>query len=316
MPPQESTVSQLPGILSGVGGIVGGIANIGSTLLANRANRKLAEYSFEQQRKMIQEQNEYNSPKSQMARYEEAGLNPHMLYGAGQNAAGNQSSIAKYEAPTMQAPDVNMGINEALNLALNYRMSTKELELRDAQIATQRAMASNYEEDALGKRINNALSTVINGFGVNLSPEARQGIEASRAIGKYDLGLQSERLNQGLTRARTEYQNLNNYERRFFNNYLLPLSLELKKLEIEGYGYENAKRKIDSELWRDLRYVEMQSNPFKVASHLGLLFGRSPVGYAWRDSINEILKDPIGWKNNPIKRTFDYAKDWWKNRKK
>lgn len=315
MPPQETSIG-LAGAISGIGGLVGGIANIGSTLLANRANRKLAEYSFEQQRKMIQEQNEYNSPKSQMARYEEAGLNPHMLYGAGQNAAGNQSSIAKYEAPTMQAPDVNMGINEALNMALNYRMSTKELELRDAQIATQRAMASNYEEDALGKRINNALSTVINGFGANLSPEARKGIESSRAIGKYDLGMQSERLNQGLTRARTEYQNLNNYERRFFNNYLLPLSLELKKLEIEGYGYENAKRKIDSELWRDLRFVEMQSNPFKVASHLGLLFGRSPVGDAWRDSINEILTDPIGWKNNPIKRTFDYAKDWWKNRKK
>lgn len=316
MPPVQETSTGIAGALSGIGGIVGGIANIGSTLLANRANRKLAEYSFEQQRKMIQEQNEYNSPKSQMARYEEAGLNPHMLYGAGQNAAGNQSSIAKYEAPTMQAPDVNMGINEALNMALNYRMSTKELELRDAQIATQRAMASNYEEDALGKRINNALSTVINGFGANLSPEARQGIEASRAIGKYDLGLQSERLNQSLTRVRTEYQNLNNYERRFFNNYLLPLSLELKKLEIEGYGYENAKRKIDSELWRDLRFVEMQSNPFKVASHLGLLFGRSPVGAAWRDSMNEILTDPIGWKNNPIKRSLDYVKDWWKNRKK
>lgn len=315
MPPQEISTG-LAGAISGIGGLVGGIANIGSTLLANRANRKLAEYSFEQQRNMIQEQNEYNSPKSQMARYEEAGLNPHMLYGAGQNAAGNQSSIAKYEAPTMQAPDVNMGINEALNMALNYRMSTKELELRDAQIATQKAMASNYQEDALGKRINNALSTVINGFGVNLSPEARKGIESSRAIGKYDLGMQSERLTQGLTRARTEYQNLNNYERRFFNNYLLPLSLELKKLEIEGYGYENAKRKIDSELWRDLRFVEMQSNPFKVASHLGLLFGRSPVGAAWRDSMNEILTDPIGWKNNPIKRTFDYAKDWWKNRKK
>lgn len=36
-------------------------------------------------------QNEYNSPQSQMARYKEAGLNPHLIYGQGNN--GNASPI-------------------------------------------------------------------------------------------------------------------------------------------------------------------------------------------------------------------------------
>jgi len=42
--------------------------------------------------------NEYNSPKNQMARFEEAGLNPHLMYGQG--SSGQQNQAPKPERPT------------------------------------------------------------------------------------------------------------------------------------------------------------------------------------------------------------------------
>lgn len=54
-------------------------------------------------KKRTEEMNRYNSPESQMKRYQQAGLNPHLIYGQG--TAGNQSSpapVASY-APSVEA---------------------------------------------------------------------------------------------------------------------------------------------------------------------------------------------------------------------
>jgi len=48
-------------------------------------------------------QNAYNTPQQQMARLQAAGLNPHLIYGAGSAGAGNAGSIAPAEVPTQQA---------------------------------------------------------------------------------------------------------------------------------------------------------------------------------------------------------------------
>jgi hypothetical protein len=71
-------------------------ATIGSTLLANRSNKKLAQYSFNKNLEMWKLQNEYNSPKQQMARYNEAGLNPNLMYDKG--TSGNSQTMPQYQA--------------------------------------------------------------------------------------------------------------------------------------------------------------------------------------------------------------------------
>lgn len=68
---------------------------------ANLHSQELAKYGYEQEKQMIREQNEYNTPKNQMLRYQEAGLNPHLIYGQG--TPGNQTAIAKYNAPDVKA---------------------------------------------------------------------------------------------------------------------------------------------------------------------------------------------------------------------
>lgn len=112
------------GLIGAGGSALAGAGNIASTILTNQANRQLAQYSYEQQKQMIAEQNEYNSPSAQMARYQEAGLNPNLIYG--NISSGNQSQIAKYQAPTMQAPKIDM--QSATSMASNILGLKQQLE--------------------------------------------------------------------------------------------------------------------------------------------------------------------------------------------
>lgn len=82
--------------MSWIGPAINAVATVGSTLLANRSNKKLAQHSFNKNVEMWKMQNAYNSPKSQMARYNEAGLNPNLIYGKG--TSGNAQTMPQYQA--------------------------------------------------------------------------------------------------------------------------------------------------------------------------------------------------------------------------
>lgn len=115
----------LPAAVSTVGNLLGG-------MLQRRSEKQ-------QYNKML----EYNTPKMQMQRYQEAGLSPYLIYG---NAnAGNASS----PAPANYIPDVGKGIEEYMSYAnfsedlksrrLNNAIAAKNLELLDdKQVGMQR----------------------------------------------------------------------------------------------------------------------------------------------------------------------------------
>lgn len=74
------------------------ISNTANTMAATRQNeRNQANWATQNQWNIDQwnRQNEYNSPQAQMARYKEAGLNPHLIYGTGSASAGNASTVNK-----------------------------------------------------------------------------------------------------------------------------------------------------------------------------------------------------------------------------
>lgn len=82
-------------------GFLNAVASIGSGLFANKAakdarewqadhNMKLAKFQAQANEKYLDKQLAYDSPKNQMLRFQEAGLNPHLIYGQG--SPGNQGS--------------------------------------------------------------------------------------------------------------------------------------------------------------------------------------------------------------------------------
>lgn len=96
--------------------------SIGATAIGNRM-----------QSDAIARQNAYNSPKAQMQRYADAGLNPYLIYGNGQSSAGNQSQIGTYQSG---ADAFNSLMSFGLQLP-QLQQDLKESEARIANMAAQ-----------------------------------------------------------------------------------------------------------------------------------------------------------------------------------
>jgi hypothetical protein len=90
--------------------LIQGASSVGGSIAQGQANSAQMAYNdrqYERQRKDALAdwtmQNEYNSPKSQMARYKDAGLNPNLIYGQMSNSPAIRSS----EMPNAKLAPVN-----------------------------------------------------------------------------------------------------------------------------------------------------------------------------------------------------------------
>lgn len=261
-----------------------GFANAGtgiiSTAMANKANKELAQYSFDMQRQMIKEQNAYNSPVQQMARYQEAGLNPSLIYGNGASSAGNQNTIAKYDAPKMEAPQVDLA--SAMGMFLQARRT--EAEIKNIEAQTQR-----YQEDTRTALLRNNWESFLSGH-----PVDGWDYKGTWNLKSYEQKYQSQDILNQFNEVRTEFQKLNNKEKDFFIKVLLPLSVELKNLEIQGASYDNIMKAIDTTLWRDKRSAEINATPYRI-------FGRM---------VDTVLDNPTPVKKGLKKWTIDKNGKW------
>lgn len=137
----------------------------------NQANRELAEYSYQQNLAQWNRENEYNSPTAQMARLQEAGLNPNLVYGSG-SAVQSSASSPQYDAPTMQAAKVgaytgiNFGIGEGIAAMYQNQQIKSLMSKQDAE----RTLIHSQADEAKA-RVLEALSRIRN---TNLDSEARQ----------------------------------------------------------------------------------------------------------------------------------------------
>lgn len=93
-----------------------------------KENMKLAQYQNEANAQFIQSQNEYNTPLNQIARYQQAGLNPALAYGTGN--PGNQSSAQ--QAARVERTDYQTMAN-ILPLLNQTRMQESQIQALDAR---------------------------------------------------------------------------------------------------------------------------------------------------------------------------------------
>jgi hypothetical protein len=110
-------------------------------------------------------QNDYNSPANQMKRFQEAGLNPNLIYGRGSSGLASPIKTPDVQAAQFRAPQVDLG---------SVLGSYFDAEIKQAQIDNLRADNTVKLEDAM---LRNA---------------QRANIEQNTATGKFDLGLKSE----------------------------------------------------------------------------------------------------------------------------
>lgn len=108
------------------GAIIPAIISLAGSIGATAIGNKI-------QSDAIANQNAYNSPKAQMQRYLDAGLNPYLIYGNGQSSAGNQSQIGSYQSG---ADAFNSLMSFGLQLP-QLQQDMKESEARISNMAAQ-----------------------------------------------------------------------------------------------------------------------------------------------------------------------------------
>ena len=78
-------------------GLLQSAANISSNRSSQNANMRLAKYQYAKDVEMWNANNAYNTPKAQMDRLMDAGLNPNMVYGSGTVAGNTSGSTPHYQ---------------------------------------------------------------------------------------------------------------------------------------------------------------------------------------------------------------------------
>lgn len=134
------------GILSpeGATAVAGGAQAVGSffgQLAANKTNLKLARQARAYDLKMWNMQNEYNSPQNQMARLQEAGLNPNLAYGSGSVSGNVTSSPPKSPVPHVENVMSNVNILPMVLDALSAYNSTRIADANVRQIDANTRLA-------------------------------------------------------------------------------------------------------------------------------------------------------------------------------
>lgn len=162
------------GLITAGGSLVGSGIGAASQGSMNKKTRKWNEKMYQQQRADALAdyhlQNQYNSPREQMARLRDAGLNPHLVYGNGADAQGGIVRQTNAQDWNPRAVQFDVGgaaasgfnayfdakIKEAQtdNLTAQNTVLTQEGLLKAAQILNTNAQTKNLGLDADKKGID------------------------------------------------------------------------------------------------------------------------------------------------------------------
>lgn len=138
-------------LIMAASGIASGLIAHNQNKKTNQANMRLAEYQASANEKYLDKMNQYNTPAAQMSRFDQAGLNPNLIYGQGNS--GNQSQPARYEAPRVDYRFNPFDLPQVLGPFQDYQ-------LRSAQIDSIKASTENTRTEIGNKLLARLLTQV------------------------------------------------------------------------------------------------------------------------------------------------------------
>lgn len=115
-----------------LGSLVSGIFGLGGAALQQKYNRELAEYQNQMNIEQWNRENEYNKPINQMARLEEAGINPNLAYSNGSisNTSASSPALSSGSSADYQKAFSNFGsgATDGLKIMLGLLQAQKLVE--------------------------------------------------------------------------------------------------------------------------------------------------------------------------------------------
>jgi len=95
----------------------------------HKRNLELAQFQADANERYLQQQLEWDSPKNQMQRYKDAGLNPALIYGQG--SPGNQGQPLRY--PDIKVADIQRIAPEAIAMGNQTAMTMSQVQAINAK---------------------------------------------------------------------------------------------------------------------------------------------------------------------------------------
>ncbi|AXL15343.1 DNA pilot protein [Microviridae sp.] len=148
--------------LTGAAALAGGGINAASTANLNKKNRRWSEQMYQRQKAdnlaFWAQQNTYNSPEQQMARFKAAGLNPNLIYGQGNSGNAGPISTPDARTPDTRVPEWGSGIAAGASSGLQ---AYTDLQIKGATANNLKLQADVITQEAQLKRAQ-TLSTLLN----------------------------------------------------------------------------------------------------------------------------------------------------------
>lgn len=111
-----------------VGDVLGIVGDVGMNLYNAKVMKDINEQNHDWALQAENRERAYNSPKQQMLRLKEAGLNPNLIYGSGAST-GNLNA----RSATAEAPQMSLSFLDRLRAAREMKLQNKQMENIDAQ---------------------------------------------------------------------------------------------------------------------------------------------------------------------------------------
>lgn len=215
-------------VVPAIMGAVSLVSGLVSQNKQRKANQRIQREQNSANEQYLAEQNAYNSPASQMQRFQDARLNPHLIYGQGN--PGNQSSPLqseqyeqRYENPTPAAIQLANQTQMMQAQVQAQNANTLKTNAQESLIKLQeKVLARNplMNDEALGAIIDNlVMSAQIKGTEWNMGlsklrvQQTTEGMQVSK-LGqeidllsqRFDLGTQDQAIKAQIIQSK-EFQN-------------------------------------------------------------------------------------------------------------
>ena len=135
-----------PATIKALGGIgsslIGGLTSLFGSKSQFKEQQKLINLQYQKNLEQWNRENEYNAPKAQMQRLSEAGLNPNLVYGNGNNTAGTAASSPSYglaEAPNIIG-EIGKVMQYNMMQTLNMMQQIQQTQAKVDTMETQRSL--------------------------------------------------------------------------------------------------------------------------------------------------------------------------------
>lgn len=283
------------------------VVNAGiNAFAASNLNKKTQKFSREMYDRQREDaladytrQNDYNSPRAQMARLKEAGLNPNLVYGHG-NATQPSASVRPSSAPQWnpKTPDIDLGaVGSSMFNYLSAKKSQAEidnLQKQNTVMDSTKALTDAQTNKVGMETANIAQSTARSKFDLDLATELKSNyIEVAQS-------------NLQKLQADTKYTLDNNERQAALTANTLAEGLErIIRSRAERGLIKYTAAELHSKILSIQQDVRLKEEDLKLKR-----MGMQPHDAAWQRRLSLEL-DRLGGVSGAVKHAVGAGKDWY-----